>query len=183
MNWYALFVETGKEDLVQTMIRKYFDESAIHAIVPKRKLQERKQGQIIEVCKTMFPGYVLINTRMNSNIYYTLKRIPRYYRLLNKYSHNDQNEEFYENNLFSKIDDSEMDSILQLIDHDGTIDYSTLYLEDGKVFVRKGPLMGLEGVIKKIDKRKKRARIVLNFMGNEICLDLGIEMLVPLENR
>ncbi|MFF0826326.1 antiterminator LoaP [Brevibacillus sp. NPDC003359] len=178
MSWYALFVETGKEDMVRNMILKFINESAIRAIVPKRKLQERKQGRTNEIYKTMFPGYVFVNTKMNEEIYYDLKRLPKYNRLLIRDKPRDQsNKNFHEVFRFSEIDEEEMTLILQLIGNEELIDYSTLYVENAKVIVCAGPLKGKEGLIKKIDKRKKRARIVLNILGNEVLLDVGIEVL------
>ncbi|WP_423802963.1 antiterminator LoaP [Paenibacillus dendrobii] len=188
-----LFVETGKEDIVRTLISKYFDKSVIRAIVPKRKITERKLGHSYEVCKTMFPGYVLVNTRMNMTIYYGLKRIPMCYRLLNRTQnlfdtmekknviYNE--EDTFETHTLSKIEDEEIALILQLIGKGEVIDYSTLYIENAKVKVSSGPLKGKEGIIKKIDKRKRRARIALHFMGYEKLLDVGIELLeTPMEN-
>ncbi|MBH5316344.1 antiterminator LoaP [Paenibacillus sp. GSMTC-2017] len=191
MDWYALFVETGKEDLVRRLIHKFFDETAVRAIVPKRKLEEKRQGQTFEICKTMFPSYVLLNTKMDVQTYYDLKQIPGYYRLLNKYYNHDiykrkkkNNSEDHQNDyLFSKINNDEISLILQLIDNKGMIDYSHIYTENARVTVCEGPLKGKEGMIKKIDKRKKRARIVLQFIGNEISMDVGIKVLEPLEIR
>lgn len=189
MDWYVLSVETGKENLVQRFIHKRFDESVISAVVPKRRLQERKQGKTLEVCRTMFPGYVFVNTEMSVKTYYDLKGLPRYYRLLKRYhNHYTRNQGRICNGtrdngdpaeifLFSKVDDNEMEQILQLIGNDDVIDFSTLYVENAKVTVCDGPLKGREGLIKKIDKRKKRARIVLRFMGLDKPLDIGIEML------
>ncbi|MGW8958132.1 transcription termination/antitermination NusG family protein [Paenibacillus sp. NPDC055715] len=71
------------------MINKFFDGTIIQAIVPKRRIIERRQGEDYEVCKTMFPGYVFVKTHMNIKTYYELKKIPGYHRLLNKYkTHN-----------------------------------------------------------------------------------------------
>jgi len=35
----------------------------------------------------------------------------------------------------------------------------------------------MEGIIRKVDKRKNRAKILLNFMGCEKTMDVGIEVL------
>lgn len=194
MDWYVLFVETGKEDVVRSLITKYFDKSEIRAIVPKRKLVERRLGQSYEVCKTMFPGYVLVYTQMNTKIYYELKQIPRCYRLLNRthssIDNNEQRSVIYnqedtlETYTFSKIEEEEMTLILQLIGKSEMIDCSALYIENAKIKVSSGPLKGKEGIIKKIDKRKRRARIALNFMGYEKLLDVGISLLEkPLANE
>ncbi|SDD51794.1 transcriptional antiterminator NusG [Paenibacillus sp. CF095] len=193
MDWYVLFVETGKEDVVRSFISKNFDKAEIRAIVPKRKLIERRLGQPYEVCKTMFPGYVLVNAQMNTKIYYELKRIPSCYRLLNRCHssiHNNEQRsvicnpgETLETYTFSKIEEIEMRLILQLIGESEIIDCSALYIENAKVRVSSGPLKGKEGIIKKIDKRKRRARIALNFMGHEKLLDVGIILLEKLSEN
>lgn len=182
MAWYALYVETKKEDLVRSMIRKYFN---INAIVPKRRLKERKNGHTYEVYRTLFPGYVLVNTRMNVQLYNELKQLPKCYRLLNSHMHRsntykknmNNKEEAQETFIYSEISDKEMSIVLQLIDKNEIIDFSTLYVINSKVTVCDGPLKGKEGIIKKIDFRKKRARIRFEFDGNERCIDLGIEIL------
>ncbi|WP_028560989.1 antiterminator LoaP [Paenibacillus pinihumi] len=189
MKWYALHVETGKEDFVRSEIRKQFDPSTILSIVPKRKLIERKQGVIYEKCRTLFPGYVFIKARMNVKTYHDLKKIPRYYKLLNNFRYDDCDPIRYDDTthetedpqteLFSQIDEKEMALIIQLIDHDEIISYSSIYVENAKVKVYKGPLKGKEAMIKKIDKRKKRARIVLDFLGKQTGIDVGIEVLSP----
>lgn len=187
MNWYALYVQAGQEDLVQKMIHKFFDKTVVHAFVPKRKLMQRKQGKTYEVCHTMFPGYVLVQTLMTVQTYYDLKRVPRFYRLLNKFDNSKAKattnrpitslEDALEVYSFSKIDEEEIALILELAGTDDIIDYSTLYVENKKVIVCDGPLKGKEAIIRKIDKHKKRARISLEFMGSEKWLDVGIEML------
>lgn len=195
MDWYVLVVETGKEDLVRTMILKYLKKQPIHAIVPKRKLQERRLGQSYEVCRTMFPGYVFVKTEMNVKTYYDFKRLPKCYRLLNRFNNNDNHNNVGEedkgenikycpeNFLFSKIDVEEISLILQLIGNDELIEYSTLHVENAKVIVHDGPLKGMEGIIKKIDKRKKRARIVMDIMGSKRYLDVGINILETSESH
>ncbi|OKP94471.1 antiterminator LoaP [Paenibacillus sp. P32E] len=187
MNWYALYVQAGQEDLVQKMIHKFFDKTVVHAVVPKRKLKQRKQGKTYEVCQTMFPGYVLVHTLMTVQTYYDLKRVPRFYRLLNQFDNCKAKatanqsinslEDALEVYSFSKIDEEEIALILELAGTDDIIDYSTLYVENKKVIVCDGPLKGKEAIIRKIDKHKKRARISLEFMGSEKWLDVGIEML------
>ncbi|KKD53593.1 MULTISPECIES: antiterminator LoaP [Paenibacillus] len=186
MSWYVLHVETGQENVVRAMIRKFYNPSLMYAIVPKRRLLEKKQGHIYEVCRTMFPGYVFVNTEMNAKTYNDLKRLPKCYRLLNSFNHRYHqiqskelrinSEDRVESYSFSKIDDDEMRPILQLIDNDEIIGYSSLYLRNARAVVFEGPLTGEEERIKKIDARKKRARIILRLNGVEKCIDVGINI-------
>jgi transcriptional antiterminator NusG len=185
MNWHALLVETGKEELVRKIIFKYMGDSVVDVVIPKRRLQERKQGKTYEVFKNMFPGYLLVNARMHTKTFNNLKRMPIFNRLLHKYDWRNKNEvtteDTFEENLLSKIDKEEMTLLLQLIDDNGIINYSTICVINAKVKVIDGPLKGMDGLIKKLDRRKNRARIAINFMGTEKRLDVGIEMLKSIQ--
>jgi len=164
MSWYALFVNIGKEDLVQECLRIYFSESVLASIVPKRKITERKDGRVKQVLKKIFPGYVLIRTNMNMETYYKLKSIPGVIKILNT------------GNYFTKIVDEEMFYILRLLDNDGVVDYSKIYIDNSKIIVKAGPLKGMEELILEVDKRKNRVKIILNFIGLPQKIDLGIEV-------
>lgn len=192
MSWYVLHVETGQENKVRAMISKFYNPSSMYAIVPKRKLLEKRQGRVYEVCRTMFPGYVFVNTEMNAKTYNDLRRLPKCYRLLNSFNPNYHkieskgikvnSEDVIESYSFSKIDDKEMIPILQLIGNDEIIGYSSLYLRNARAVVCDGPLTGEEERIKKIDARKKRARIILRLNGVEKCIDVGINIVSVPEN-
>lgn len=173
MYWYALFVETNKEEVVQQYLNKYFVESVLKAIIPKRLVPERREGSMQHISKKMFPGYVLISTELNENIYHLLKKIPRCYRILQPGNH------FNKENAFDycRIKDEEITPLIMLLGEGDTIEYSHIYIVNSKVFVNSGPLKGMEGIIKKIDKRKNRAKILLNFLGTEKTFDVGIEIL------
>lgn len=165
MDWYALFVKTGREEIIQTWLNFYFKKSDLHCVVPKRKLSERKKGKVYQVVKKMFPGYVLIYTEMNTHSYKKIINIPNLIKILNY------------NTYYSCIEQKEIQPILDLIGNGEVIDYSKIYFENSKVFVKSGPLHGMEGIIKKVDKRKNRAKIQIDFMGTQKMIDLGIEVL------
>lgn len=165
MKWYALFVETGRETLIQKWIQYFFDPSVCYSIVPRRRLTEKRQGKKHQVIRTMFPGYVFINTDMCVEVYYKLAEIPKIIRVLNNGSY------------WSNINDEEMAAIISLVDDKGIIDYSEVFIENSRVFVKDGPLKTMEGIIRRVDKRKSRATIILNFMGEPRMIDLGIDIL------
>lgn len=166
MDWYALFVKTGDENLVEQYLNYHFDRSECYAIVPKSRLTERTKGKYYEVLKPLFPGYILINTIMNAHSYYIIRQIPKVYSILS------QAEEYYTN-----INIEEMKPILKLINENNIIDYSKIFIENSKVYVKDGPLHGMEGIVKRVDKRKGRATIALDFMGESRMIDLGVEIL------
>lgn len=48
MNWYALFVHTGSEEVIRKYLHMYLGTS-IRVLIPKRKVPEKKSG-IFEAC-------------------------------------------------------------------------------------------------------------------------------------
>lgn len=165
MDWYALFVETGSEDIVQQYLTFHFNKVVLSSLVPKRKLLERKSKATSYITKKLLPGYVLIHTNMEDDKYKTIVEIPRVIKILNYDSY------------YSKISESEMSTILKLTNLAETIGFSKIYIEGSSIVVKDGPLKGMEGIIRKINKRKSRATVNINFMGNLKTIDLGIEVL------
>ncbi|SFS42607.1 antiterminator LoaP [Marininema halotolerans] len=172
MNWYALFVELGKEEVVKKKLDYYFDPETLYSFIPKRKILERKNGHTSYVIKKMFPSYVLIRTKMRTEIFHVLQEIEEVHRLLNTGAYFSKDTGVF----FSKIDDEEMRVITKLAANNGIVDSSKIYIEGSGVHVESGPLKGLENSIKKIDRRKKRAKIKVNFMGKESTFDVSVEI-------
>lgn len=168
MDWYILFTQTGQEYFTQKWISKLFSKDICNAIVPQRILTERKGGKKYQIIRTLFPGYVFLNTNMNEKIYYKLKDIPSTIKILGY------------DNYYSKVDQSEISLILKLMGNSDIITYSKVIIESSDIYVTSGPLKGNEEIIKKINKRKQRATVALNLMNDIKTIDLGIELISPI---
>ena len=165
--WHSVFVVTGTKDKAKERI-KYRLQNGFTVVVPKRKLRIRRGGVWKVEKKPLLPGYVLINGEIDTETYYRLKNIPDVLRLLKTGSHP------------ARIDPSEMAVLSKLICNNEGIGFSDVLVENGVVRVIDGPLYSLEGIIKSIDHRKQRAKIRLNFLGEERTVDLGISILKPI---
>jgi transcriptional antiterminator NusG len=163
-NWYAVFVKTGEEDNVKERLQ-YKLKTSFNLFVPKRKLRERKKGQWKEIVRTLFPGYVLVNGNMDDDKYYKFKEVPGIIKLLCSETKP------------LKISDNEIEILSRLISNGEMIGFSKALVENNKVKILDGPLISMEGYIKKIDKRKGRAKVVINFLGEGRTVDLGLSIL------
>ncbi len=164
--WHGVFVVTGDEERVKERV-KYRLPDDYTVLVPKRKLRLRKGGIWRVETKVLFPGYVLINGEINTDIYYRLKNIPNVLKLLKT------------GTSVTAIDSREMAVLSRLVCNNEEIGFSSVLMESGKVKVVDGPLFALEGIILSIDHRKERARVRLNFLGEERTVDLGVAFLRP----
>ncbi len=165
-DWYAMFVMTGEEDNVKERLIYSFGDS-FKFLVPKRKLRERKGGIWRFNTRVLFPGYVLLNGNVDLDTYYAFKKVPGIIRLLRSGSD------------ILKIDEREMLVLSRLICNSEVIDFSHVLVENKRVKVVDGPLLSMEGYICSIDHRKGRAKVKLNFLGEERTVDLGISVLRP----
>lgn len=164
LNWYALFVETGQEDKVKQRV-EYSLGSSVKALVPKRKLKERKDGTWHEKIRVLFPGYVLLNGDIDLNNYHHMKQTPGLLRFLRT---------GYD---LSQIEYNEISVLSRLIYNNEIIGFSSVLVENERVTVVDGPLSSMEGIIESINTRKGRAKVRLNFLGEERTVELGISVL------
>lgn len=166
VKWYALFVATGEEDKVKERI--YFRmKDELKALVPKRRMRERKVGKWEDKVRTLFPGYVLLKGQMNNKKYNLIREIPGVIRLL-KNSDGPQ-----------EINELEIELIGRLTATNEIIGSSSIFIQGGDVVVIDGPLLGLEGYIQALDKRKGRVKVVLNLMGEPRTVELCVTMVQP----
>jgi transcriptional antiterminator NusG len=163
MNWYAIFVETGFEEIVQQYLHYFITN--LYSLIPKRIVPEKRNGKFEKVIKKLFPGYILVQTELNDEIYLSIKHIPHLIKVLSYGTY------------YSPIDETEIAIILKLINNEGIIDYSKLLIKNAIVEVKDGPLKGLEGLILMVNKHTHRSKIKLNFMGEPRVIEVGIEML------
>lgn len=163
--WYALQVVTGQEEKTKHIIENTLG-SHITCLVPKRQLTERKNGKWHLVHRTLFPGYLIIKSHMNTQRYYQLKQLPIMANILK------------DNDGPLPIHEEELTTLNHLMDPDtGLITISNAIRENDRIHITQGPLTGMEGRIKTIDHRKGRATVTLPFLGEERTVQLGINLM------
>lgn len=168
MGWYAIFVKTGYEEKVKdyiTKIKPYLGaQNSFHLLIPKRKLYERKNGVRHIVFKTMFPGYILIETENIESFYKTVKDTPNIVRFIKNDSY------------FEEISLDEILFLLQMVDETGVIDISSAFYNGSKLKIFSGPLTGREQSVLRVDRRKGRVKVNFMISGQFLNIDLGIDI-------
>lgn len=162
--WYALHVRTGKEEEIREYIELIFPDRDIHIFIPRRKIIERCKGKLHECIRALLPGYVLINTEIDTEFYYELKKVPNIIKLLR-----DEREPL-------PIKKEEMAVLLSLSRESDTIGISQVYKSGNEIKVISGPLVGMEGIIESFNHRKRRMRVRLSISGDIKNVDLGAEL-------
>ncbi len=171
MGWYAIFVETGKEEEVKKHIMDAMNSGAagttFELLIAKREMQEKKGGMVTSVIKKMFPGYILLETEYIQDFYIRLKyhHIEHLFGILRCGSQ------------FKEVGPEEILNIVYMTDSDGVIRSSDIIVDNNKIIVVNGPLMNYDGYIKKVDRRKHRVKLVFIFNGVMHDVDLTVNFI------
>lgn len=175
MNYYAVQIKTGQEEKIIDTAKKNlsFRIEKQRFIFPKRTLKIRKAGIQKDEEKPIFPGYFFIETdTIDKELYATLKQIFGFYRFLKN------------NNDITPLNGKDLSILHHFMQFGKTITTSQVYFdENDRICVTEGPLKGLEGYIIKVDKRKKRAKIKMDFANENLLIDLGFELIKGMEEK
>lgn len=170
MQWYAIFVVTGKEHIAAEEIEKKLICSQKHIQYQLMLFQlvvfERYSGgRTVKREKIMFPGYLFVGT----------DNIEEFYRLV--LGSKNVIKFLKTDNYFAPVSESEMDRLLSLSDENHLIGPSEIFIENETVRVFQGPLINYTGKVYKIDRRKKRVKVAFEINGDTIFMNLPVTIL------
>lgn len=170
MNYYAIQVRTRTENKFIRLFRSMYPDIAFPLHFPQRRLNIRKNGKIRPSLSAIFPGYIFIEAEDNREILgcqWEFRRTEGFFRFLKS------------NQNISPLSGRDLEIVLHFIKNTGSIaGRSKVYFnENERIVVVEGPLMGLEGKIIKVDKRKGRAKVSLDLYNDSFAIDLAFEVI------
>ena len=165
-NWYIVQSHSSFENKVASLIKEEADKAKIadkfeEIIVPTHDVTEVRRGNRVQRKKKYFPGYVLIKSEMNNDLYHMIKNIKKVSGFLGS------------KGVPVPVSDKEIEKILGQI-KDGVaqpksaIDYSV----GEKVQVIDGPFASFNGLIEDIDEDKSRLKVSVSIFGRPTPVDL-----------
>lgn len=178
--WYVIQTTVGKEEelisWIQTMVaEKLYQE----CFIIKAEWMKRLGGVWQVQAKPLFPGYVFIDTTQPEKIFFRLKNIPKFSKLLGNEAFEfiavDESEELFLNLISEKKREYKIlnglcyDLKLRLV-HLTKIDID----EDGKIFRLKGILRYFEKDIVKLNFHKRYAVVKIDMFCKQQTLIFGI---------
>jgi transcriptional antiterminator NusG len=170
LNYYAIQVKTRAENKFIKLFRALHPEVSFPIYFPQRRLDIRRNGQIKATMAAVFPGYIFIEAEKDEDIIasqWEFRRTEGFYRFLRS------------NQEITPLADRDLELVLHFIKNAGPVaGRSKVYFnEDSRIVVVEGPLMGLEGRIVKVDRRKGRAKINLDLYNDSFSIDLAFEVI------
>lgn len=75
------------------------------------------------------------------------------------------------------VREEEQAALLRFCNDDHCIESSIGFIEGDRFYIESGPMVGMESVIKEINRKKIEASFELEFMGNITRFTVGLELL------
>jgi transcriptional antiterminator NusG len=173
-NWCVLFIKTGVEEKIVEIVKYSLDISLISVFVITKEKYFRKLGSgSIRKC-ICFPGYLFIKTNLPvEDVLRTIREIIKHttsiYRIL---SYTDTKDIF--------IRERELFMLKTLCDETACIKNSTGIIIGDKIRITSGPLIGMESIIKKIDRHERNATIELHLLGDIRNVTIALEIIAKI---
>ena len=165
-NWYIVQSHSSFENKVAQEIKEEATKANLadkieEIIVPTHDITEVKRGKRVQRKKKYFPGYVLIKSEMDNNIYHMIKNIKRVSGFLGS------------KGIPVPVSDKEIEKILgQIKDGVAQPKSGVEYNIGEKVQVIDGPFASFNGLVEDIDEDKSRLKVSVSIFGRPTPVDL-----------
>jgi len=165
-NWYIVQSHSSFENKVASLIKEEAEKAKIsdkieEIVIPTHDITEVKRGKRVQRKKKYFPGYVLIKSEMDNNIYHMIKNIKRVTGFLGS------------KGVPVPVSDNEIEKILgQIKDGVAQPKSSIEYVIGENVQVIDGPFASFNGMVEEIDEEKSRLKVSVSIFGRPTPVEL-----------
>jgi len=165
-NWYIVQSHSSFENKVAQLIKEEAEKAKVaekieEIVVPTHDVTEVKRGKRVQRKRKYFPGYVLIKSEMDNNLYHMIKGIKKVSGFLGS------------KGIPVPVSDKEIEKILgQIKDGVAQPKSSIEYVVGEKVQVIDGPFASFSGLVEDIDEEKSRLKVSVSIFGRPTPVDL-----------
>ena len=164
--WYVMQVHTGTEENIRCQCQRLISSDILErCFIPYYQQKKRFQGEWHIQERVLFPGYVFLIAQNLEKLSESLKKVVGMTRLLGT------------GDEIIPLSQEEINLLLRLGKEEQMVAMSTGIIENDQVKIFTGPLKGMEGCIRKIDRHKRKARITVDMFGRSVDMEVGLEII------
>jgi len=164
MDWYIIHTYSGLErsvrDSVQQRVKvRGLSEKVGNVVIPTRGVVELKDGKRVTVDKKMFPGYLLVQMKLDDDTWYLIKNTPKVSGFLGAGGKPIPLPRHEVDTIFERIGAAEAKAEKE-------------FFKGDYVKVIDGPFENFSGVIEEVIKEKQRVRVPVSIFGRSTPVEL-----------
>jgi transcriptional antiterminator NusG len=168
-SWYVVHVASGSEDKTSLEIKERIEragyEDALKSVsVPRRKAWAVRRGERVEVDEVVFPGYVLMEIRVDPGIVALIQKIPRVMSVLGVDDANDT---------VRSISAQDMEAMHSALSESKEAARTSASFEEGEVVrIKEGLFESMEGDVEYVDTQKMKLKVSVPILGRPTPVEL-----------
>lgn len=163
--WYVIQVRTGAEENIRLQCEAKIPQDVMErCFIPYYEERRRIRGEWMTLKKILFPGYVFLITEKIEELYMQLKKVTGLTKLLGA------------GDDIIPLTEAETEFLQRFGGEKQIVEMSEGIIEHSQVRILSGPLMGIEGQIRKIDRHKRKAWLEVEMFGRIQRVEVGLEV-------
>ena len=164
-NWYVMQVRTGTEENVCIQCRKDIGEDILeNCFLPRYEEKRKIRGEWKILKKLLFPGYVFVISDDIDQLYQKLKKVIGLTKLIGTGKE------------IIPLTEEEVRFLMKFGGEEQIVAMSEGIIEGSNVIINSGPLKGMEGYIRKIDRHKRKAYLEVPMFNGMQNIQVGLEI-------
>jgi transcriptional antiterminator NusG len=163
MAYFALQCRSREEERFTAAWCRAGDPSVL--LWPRRSLRVRRRGRWTDAVAPIFPGYLFVRAEeIDVPLFRALRALPGFVRFLPS------------SERIRALDQRDSDLLSHFLSFGEIVQRSVVSFDPNqRIRVLAGPLLGLEGCITRVDRRKGRARVRLALYQDSFEVDFGFD--------
>ena len=167
--WYVIQVRTGTEEVIRKQCENIIQKEILdRSFIPYCEQMKRYQGEWHKEKTILFPGYVFLVSGDEEKLYHRLKKVVGLTKLIGT------------GREIVPLNEAEVEFLLEFGMEKQIVSMSEGIIENDKVVIITGPLKGNEGLIRKIDRHKRRAYLEIEMFGRKMETQVGLEIVAKM---
>lgn len=164
--WYVIQVRTGTEENILAQCGKRIPSEVLERIfIPYYEEKKHIRGKWMIQRKVLFPGYVFAVTEDVGKLYEELHSVIGLTKLIGTGKE------------IVSITEEEKRFLLEFGGEEQLVEMSEGIIVGDRTIILKGPLKGKEGMIRKIDRHKRKAWLEVEMFGRRQEVQVGLEII------
>ena len=164
--WYVIQVRSGTEENIKIQCEKKVSQEIMkRCYIPYYEKMRRYKGAWHKEQRILFPGYVFVISDELEELFSGLKSVIGLTKLIGTGQE------------IVPLTEQEAALIERLGNDNGLVELSQGIIQGGRTVITSGPLKGMEGCIRRIDRHKRTAQIEIELMGRVVEAQVGLEIL------
>lgn len=170
LKWYVIHTYSGYEAKVKSNLERRIasmnmKDKIFQVLIPTEKEKEIKGGKRREVDRKIFPGYVLVEVRVDekgeleNDTWYVIRNTPGVTGFVGS------------GNRPIPLENREVRTLLRQL-KDETPKYRITYQKGSPVRITSGPFMDFTGLVDDIMPEKEKVRVLVSIFGRETPVEL-----------